>query len=204
MKGFQTSALIVVMVAITFLVGGLLPSALSAEPADEARLKQIVVEANEIKNTNPGFEIKLWTEDNQKTYKIKDTISFKFKANQDCYVTLLDIGTDGTVYKIFPNKWHKSSRVKKDKVYTIPPDDSKYRFRVKGPVGIEYVKAIAAVDPLSSIKESSEGEEDEFSEIKEADAAMKNIKIELDKRTKKDWAETVVSFKVRKTSEDDE
>jgi len=191
------------MVAATFLVAGLPSSAPCEEGVDDARLKQIVVEANEIRNPDSGFEIKLWTEDNKKTYVIKDTIAFKFKANRDCYVTLLDIGTDGTVYKIFPNKWHKSSKVKKDRVYVIPPEDSKFRFRVRGPVGVEYVKAIATADPTQATRDR-EAEEDEFSEMKDADVAMKNIKIELDKKAKKDWAETVVSFKVKRQADDED
>lgn len=190
----------IALVAVCCYVSGL---PLSAIAADTAETKQIVVEANEIKNTSPGFEIKLWTQGDKNVFHIKDTVAFKFKANKDCYVTLLDIGTDGTVYKIFPNKWHKSSRVTKDTVYSIPPEDGKFTFRVKGPVGVEYVKAIATAEPLKTVTDSQEGEEEEFSEIKEPEAAIKNLKVELNKREKQDWAESVVSFKVKKVESEE-
>lgn len=204
MKRFRITGVLVALVALSWFVAGLPSKALGAEEGKETKVKQIVVEANEIKNKNPGFEIKLWTEGKKTEFRFKDTITFRFKANKDCYVTLLDIGTDGTVYKIFPNKWHKSSKVKSGKVYTIPPEDAEFRFRVKGPVGIEYVKAIATLDPLKAVSEEKETEEgEEFSEIKAADLAMKNIKVELDKRAEKDWAESVVSFKVKKEADDE-
>lgn len=178
--------------------------AAGTETKDQVQPKQIAVEANEIKNPNPGFEIKLWTQGDKKAYNLKDTITFKFKANQDCYVTLLDIGTDGTVYKIFPNKWHKSSKITKDKVYTIPPEDAQFRFRVKGPMGIEYVKAIATAEPLASVSDQKEqGEQEEFSEMKDAASTIKNLKVELNKRPEKNWAESVVSFRVTKSQSDE-
>ena len=196
MKRVHSTAMVIGIAAVLSFVLGFGLQVACAASASDMKAKQIVVEAKKIKNENPRFKIKLWTEDNKSKYSEGQTITFKFSSNRDCYVTLLDIGTDGAVYKIFPNKWHTSGKIEKDKVYEIPPKDGEFTFKIKGPRGMEYVKAIATLDPLKSVPEATAKTAQDFPMIEDADVVMKNIKVEVDKKDSSTWAESLISFNI--------
>ena len=59
-----------------------------------------------LKNPNPSFRVKVWVDKMEDVlYHIGDTITFKFKSDRDCYLTLLNVGTTGTVTVLYPNKY---------------------------------------------------------------------------------------------------
>ncbi len=191
--------LIAVVAAITF-GWGFNSQALGQTKGKEAVPKRIAVEeAQAIKNDNPGFEIKVWTQDNKDTFKPNDTITFSFRANQDCYIRLLDIAPDGATTQIFPNQFHPdpSVKVEKDKVYTIPTEDSKFRFRVSGPGGTEFVKAIATLDrPVQTLEPFTDRAKQGFVQIPQAELVMKSLRLELKGADPKNWAESEISFQI--------
>jgi hypothetical protein len=197
MEKFKTVGVVVVMAVISCVFAG---SELWA--ADDLVAKQVVAEAKNIKNENPDFLIKLWTEGDKDSYKAEDVITFMFAANKECFVTLLAISTDGSVSRIFPNRWHKEGKVEKDKVYTIPPKDADFIFRVKGPEGTEYIKAIATLDTLKSTSQLKDEPKEEFAKVEDPEMVMKNIKIELKQKDTKNWSETMVAFTISDPQKD--
>jgi hypothetical protein len=196
MKKSGRVRVVVSVLATCLFILGLWSGALAADKSDQMRARQVEVEAKEIKNENPEFVIKLWAEGEKDNYKINDTVSFMFTANKDCYVTLINIATDGTVHQIFPNKWHKEGKVEKGKTYTIPPKEADFVFRVKGPEGTEYIKAIATLDPLKSVSQVKEDPKEEYQKIEEPETVMRNIKVELKQKDTKNWTEALATFKI--------
>jgi hypothetical protein len=182
------------IVAVCIFTVGLTTDTFCGSKDSDEKAKQVVVEARKIKNPEQVFEVKLWAEGDKKEFKAGDTISFKFKASENAYVTLLDISTDGSVHKIFPNKWHKSGKVEKGKEYRFPPPDAEFVFRVKGPGGVEYIKAIASLVPLQAVSTEKTDAEQPVTEVQKPEEAMKRVAVELKKRDKKTWAESLVSF----------
>lgn len=168
-------------------------------PAGEK--KDLVAEAQQIRNEAKPFKIEIWTEDGKASYNVNDKVGFLFRADQDCYVTLFDIGTSGAVTKLFPNKWNGSNRIEKGKTYRIPPADGEFVFRVKGPEGMEYVKAVATLDPLQSIEKAEVVPKGDFQEFKKPEALIKDLSLELKQQDTKKWTETEVSFKIAKAGE---
>ena len=142
MKALLSRAVYAAVVGVFFCVIAMNNEGICATKDDQDTAKQVVAEARKIVNPDQSFEIKLWAEGDKKTFNVGDTIGFKFKSTENAYVTLLSIATDGKVYKILPNKWHKDGKVEKGKEYTFPPPESEFVFRVKGPEGMEYIKAI--------------------------------------------------------------
>ncbi len=112
-------------------------------PGDEYNkmLTQLVA----MHNDSPPFRIHLWT--NKQDFRKGDNITFSFRTDRDCYLTLVDISTDGELNVIFPNCYHKDNYVRAGKTYTIPGPDYGFEFEVGGPTGIERVKAIATLTP---------------------------------------------------------
>lgn len=158
--------------------------------------KDIVEVASAIENANKDFGLKLSIVNDKTSFAVGEEIRFTFSAERDCYVTLLDIGTSGKVHKLFPNKWHESNKVEKGKSYAIPPDGADFVFKVHGPAGKEYVKAIATLKPVEKLEGAVAISKGAFSEIRDAGMVLKDIGMELAQQDTKTWAETTISFDI--------
>ncbi len=81
--------------------------------------------------------------------RIGDEIRFRFTAERDCYVTLVNVGTSGKVTVLFPNQHRPDGRVRAGQVYeTGTAGAMPFRIRASGPPGRELVKAVATLEPL--------------------------------------------------------
>ncbi len=98
----------------------------------------------------PKIEFKI--KDDKGIYVPGETLRFTFKADKDCYLLVIDHGTDGALVQIFPNDFNKDSFVKRGTTITLPPDKGTYLFRVLGPSGAEKVEAYASTVPFKSLK----------------------------------------------------
>jgi hypothetical protein len=186
------------LVVLVYIVLGTSGQGFCQTAAPVERAKQVVAEARKIQNPNAGFEVKLWAEGDKKTFNEGDTIALKFTSSENAYLTLLSVATDGQVYKIFPNKWHTSGKVEKGKEYTFPPPEAEFVFRLKGPAGMEHIKAIASLDPIVVAPEAKADSNQPVAEVADPETAMKTVAVELKKRDQKTWAESMVSFEITK------
>jgi hypothetical protein len=84
-------------------------------------------------------------------YRIGDRIRVCFRADVDCRLTLLDMGTSNAVTVLFPNAYVPGNQVQAGKTYRIPAAGQGFSYRVGGPPGIEHIKAVAShdADPLT-------------------------------------------------------
>lgn len=183
------------IMAVCLILGVSTPGICQTKDAGD-KAKQVVAEARKIENPNPGFQIKLWMEGDKKALAEGDTLALKFTSSENAYVALLSVATDGQVYKIFPNKWHASAKVEKGKEYTFPPPEAEFVFRIKGPAGMEHIKAIASLDPLPPVTEVKAEPDQPVAQVENPEEAMKNVAVELKKRDRKTWAEQMVSFEI--------
>lgn len=160
--------------------------------------KDIVVDQiSKIRSDNSDFKVEIVPVGGKKKYRVGDELELKFKANKDAYVTVIDIGTSGKVRRLFPNKWRRDNWVEKDKWYRIPQGNSDYMLKVKGPEGVNYVKAIATRDRFDFVPRSALEEGDgPFAEVKEPQTAVKDIAVELKKHGKAGWTEAEVKFAI--------
>jgi len=158
--------------------------------------KDIVAEAQSIQSTVKPFKIELFTAEGKPGYNAGEKVNFVFKTYRDCYLTLIDIGTSGKVTQLFPNKWHESNKVEKGKEYRVPPADSAFVFKVEGPNGREFVKAIATLSPLKSIEKAELKGSGNFSEIVQPQVVLKDISTELASQDAKSWTEAEISFTI--------
>src|SRR3972149_5594020 len=56
------------------------------------------------------LNVKVWTDKTK--YRIGEPVTFYFTADQDCYITLLDQGTSGTLRVLFPNPYQQDNFVR--------------------------------------------------------------------------------------------
>lgn len=93
------------------------------------------------------FSLKLRTREGKTAYRDGETVSFDVTSDVDCYLVLLDHQSDGTTVLLFPNRFHRDSRIKKGETLTIPSaDESAFRLLVGSPYGDDRVEAIASTN----------------------------------------------------------
>ncbi len=187
----KIGSIFVAMLAFCFLCSGM-----ALAQTDET--KDVVVQhVEKIRSDNPDFKITLKPITKGGKVAVGDEVAFEFSSNRDAHVTVVDIGSSGKVNVIFPNKFHKSDKVVKDRVYRIPEKGSNYTFKIKGPVGVNYVKAIGTLKPTRYMSaEALADSEGPFAEMKDPEKTVKDISVELAKEDKKAWTEAQASFKI--------
>jgi hypothetical protein len=109
---------------------------------------ELIALANKIQNETPGIVFELWTEGDKTTFQVSEPVVFGFKADKDCYLAMINVGTSGQTTLLFPNKWHPDNKITKEKTYRIPPEGSDYAFKLMGPPGNERIKVIASLEPI--------------------------------------------------------
>lgn len=97
------------------------------------------------------LSVTAWVDHEDATYHLGDTVRFFIKANKDCYITLLDIGTTGKTHIIYPNRHQKTNFVQAGEIISIPQAIDRFEFKVTGKRGNELIKVIATIEPIEII-----------------------------------------------------
>ena len=108
-------------------------------------------------NDSPPFKISVWATSSPDPgakqakfleMKIGDPIYFHFRSGQDAYLTLLNVGAEGSITILFPNEYMSFNRVVAGKTYTIPSEEMGFQMHIGEPGGQELIKAFATTFPL--------------------------------------------------------
>jgi hypothetical protein len=91
-----------------------------------------------------GFGVRLLG--GKTAFGLGEEISFSVESDRDGYLTLVDIGTDGTVSMLLPNAESGTVRVRAGETVTYPEDD--VYFEAQPPAGAGMVRAFLTAEPL--------------------------------------------------------
>ena len=91
---------------------------------------------------NPDNPLELEVSCERDTFQLGQIYNFKVKAEEDCYVTIIDIGTSGEITILFPNQMQQDNLIKANKVFETPSVE------VLPPTGLERVKFIATKENM--------------------------------------------------------
>ena len=105
---------------------------------------------------DPSFKINLKL--NRTIFQSGDEVIFNIKATQDCYLTILNLAANDSVYILFPNKFTEDNFLKKNSTVQIPTTktrDQGFYIRVSTLPGFkknsEAVKVIATKQQIDFI-----------------------------------------------------
>ena len=99
--------------------------------------------------SSPYLEVDVWVDQGDgSVYNPGDEIKVFFETSTDCYVVVYNIDTRGYVNILYPYDHGDSPWVEGNRVYRIPGRYDDYSLRVDGPEGVEYVHAIASLEPI--------------------------------------------------------
>lgn len=141
------------------------------------------------------IKVELWTE--KPVYKIGDSMTLKFKTNQDCYITILDVGTSGKVNILYPNRFSGGNKIIAGKTYSIPGPDDGYAIRVEGMPGIEVVRAIATMTPLSMTQPDFSKEAGVFKQVENPASLTRDLNIVATKTQPASRGEGLIRIEIR-------
>ena len=84
------------------------------------------------------------------TYYIGERLEVGVRTNEDAYVYLFNLHTDGTVTRIFPNRFDSHNYLYANHTKYLPSYNSRYSFYVDGPTGYDKVIAVASKERLNT------------------------------------------------------
>jgi len=98
---------------------------------------------------HPYLDVKVWVDKGEGAiYHPGEDIKVYFRASHDCYVVLYDIDTRGYVHLLYPTDTGDDPYVEGGRVYRIPNRMDDYDLTVDGPNGVEYIQAVASLEPI--------------------------------------------------------
>jgi TolB-like protein len=142
------------------------------------------------------IKIDLWTD--QKSYRIGENLIVNFKADRDCYVTLVDVGTSGNVHILFPNRFSPGNKVKANELYSVPGRGDGYKIAVKGPAGTEIIRAIATLKPVSFIDTDFSVTRSIFKSVeRDIPSFTRDLSIEASETPSSHWGENLIKIDIK-------
>ncbi|ACI59221.1 OmpA/MotB domain protein (plasmid) [Rhizobium leguminosarum bv. trifolii WSM2304] len=82
-------------------------------------------------------------------YAIGEVVGLFIQSTENSYVTVLNVSPNGSVVKLFPNKYQTDALVGPGKRVQVPDPASGARLQVSGPVGQEQIKVFYSSKPLN-------------------------------------------------------
>ncbi|MBE0645308.1 MAG: DUF4384 domain-containing protein [Bacteroidetes bacterium] len=139
---------ILLILAVTLAFMPLLKSTASGRPLSSI---------GPVVSPNRGLSVDLWSDRNQdEVYYPGDAVDLFFRANDDCFVSIYSIGSDGDVELLFP-RYPDDGFVFGGMTYRLPEYYDDWGYRISGPTGVEYLHAVASRTPRSFRYGSSNG-----------------------------------------------
>lgn len=151
---------------------GVQPDAMT-DLAGKLRKEAAAKSLGDMENPAQSFGLSLEMIGDRTSFGLGEEVAFTIESDRDGYLTLVDIGTDGTVAMLLPNADNPSLRVRAGQSVDFPGPD--LTIQAMEPVGGGMVRAFLTSEPLDISIPSGEvyaaGGEDFAAEI--ADALMR-------------------------------
>ncbi len=99
--------------------------------------------------SDPYLDVEVWVDKGEgATYYPGEDIKIYFQASRDCYLVIYNIDARGYVHLLYPYDSADDYYVEGGRVYRIPDRFDDYDLTVNGPSGVEYIQAVASLEPL--------------------------------------------------------
>ena len=110
----------------------------------EAASKQL----GDIVNPSQDFRLDVAVADGRRVLGLGETVSFRARSSRAGYLTLVDLGTDGRVTVLYPNRYEPENRIAAGETYTFPSPEMGFEIQAQPPPGRGTVQAFLTPRPL--------------------------------------------------------
>jgi hypothetical protein len=98
-------------------------------------------------NPNPDSNIKISISADRYNVNPGDSLTLTFRANRDCYLTIMDLGTSGRIVRLWPNDYSGSDNfVRANSPTNFPSPADGFKYTIAGPSGVERIIAFATTE----------------------------------------------------------
>lgn len=118
---------------------------LAAALRKEAASKRL----GDMDNPAPGFGVRLELLGGKTSFGVGEEIAFSVESERDGYLTLVDLGTDGTVAMLLPNAEMRTVRLRAGERFAYPEPASSLALTALAPAGTGLVRAFVTAIPLA-------------------------------------------------------
>ena len=112
------------------------------------RQEAAALRLGEMENLGQTFGVRVWMADGQRSFGLGDMVTFSARADSDGYLTLVDLGTDGSVTVLFPNPYEPDNRVSAGQTISFPSARMDFEIVAQPPAGRGMVRAFITPEPL--------------------------------------------------------
>ena len=144
-----------------------------------------------IRKNRPGFLVRVDVDRSTRSYREGNALTVRVVSEQDAYLYVVYQQADGKTFQIFPNSAQIDNHVRARQTVEIPGGDDTFRWIVGPPFGKEFVKVIAAKEPLTAAADASLVAK-RFNAI--SPQQLKGIELELGDEEPQAWAEDQVEI----------
>lgn len=141
-----------------YMLIGVLSFFTASAQAEKAQLRDLTIEQNSAAQAGTArpssLQVQVAADRPDATYAIGETVRLTISANEEAYVTVLDIGPTGQVTQLFPNQHQTDNHLMPNRPVEIAGGSTGAKVTVTGPVGAELIKVIASNKPLTVVSES--------------------------------------------------
>jgi hypothetical protein len=99
-------------------------------------------------NPAQGFGVRLELFEGKTAFGVGEEIAFSVQSERDGFLSLVDLGTDGTVAVLLPNAETRSVPVSAGRTFTYPDPSGALSFAALEPTGTGLVRAFVTERPL--------------------------------------------------------
>ncbi|MBN2701689.1 MAG: DUF4384 domain-containing protein [Methylothermaceae bacterium] len=128
--------------------------ALAFQAPDKSVAPPAQVEASKPKTLRPQppkpelGELKVWL--SKQAFKIGEPMEIFFEVSRPMFVRIVTINSVGKMSTLFPNPYQNDNFVRPGQTYRIPPANAPAKLTVGAPAGIDKIRAVASVSPISA------------------------------------------------------
>ncbi len=120
----------------------------TGELAERLRQEAASLALSEMDNLGQSFAVKVWMTDDRTRFGLGEMVTFSAKSERDGYLTLVDLGTDGSVTVLFPNPYETDNRVSAGQTIEFPSAAMDFEIVAQPPAGRGMVRAFLTPEPL--------------------------------------------------------
>lgn len=148
----------------------------------------------EIRKQGESFNVELWADaatgvTGIPARRIGEHLTLYFRADRNCYLTLFDFTTSGSIHVLFPNAHMKDNHVKAGRTYALPSEEAGFKIRVNGPPGVEKLKLFATTANIPLFEQDFATES--FRSLSEENYnSTRDLEVVLESMEGTAWAET--------------
>lgn len=120
----------------------------AAEVAEILSAESAAKSLGDMENPAQPFGVEVRLAGGRTAFGLGEEISFHATSHRDGYLTLVDLGTDGTVAVLLPNGAQPSLRVQAGQEISFPAADADFALQALPPAGRGMVRAFVTPEPL--------------------------------------------------------